>query len=352
MSLDKYKEKIEDGDTVILYLGFDNMHAIKVRDGQTFQTKYGALRHSNLIGKEFGSKIQCPKGYLHVLHPTPELWTLNLPHRTQILYSTDISVVTLQLDLKPGSVVVESGTGSGSLSHAIIRTILPTGHLHTFEFHEERSKKAGEEFKEHGLSDYVTITHRDVCQDGFGLNHIADAVFLDLPRPWEAIPSAKQALKIEGGRICSFSPCIEQVQKTSDTLRDLGFEEVTTMECLVRNFDVRTINMPVADMGPLTLCKSSDSVKKQNVNETVEDNVNKCDSESQNNTESVNTETGATSKMSSNDSQTNKKSSRSLDYDLIGRKEGQNFFFKSGVAPTQMPGHTGYLTFATLYSCV
>lgn len=109
MSFEKYKEKIEDGDKVILYLGFDNMHAIKVKDGQTFQTKYGALRHSHLIGKEFGCKIQCPKGYLHVLHPTPELWTMNLPHRTQILYSTDISVVTLQLDLKPGSVVVESG---------------------------------------------------------------------------------------------------------------------------------------------------------------------------------------------------------------------------------------------------
>lgn len=109
MSFEKYKEKIEDGDKVILYLGFDNMHAIKVKDGQTFQTKYGALRHSHLIGREFGCKVQCPKGYLHVLHPTPELWTMNLPHRTQILYSTDISVVTLQLDLKPGSVVVESG---------------------------------------------------------------------------------------------------------------------------------------------------------------------------------------------------------------------------------------------------
>lgn len=174
-------------------------------------------------------------------------------------------------------------------------------------------------------------------------------------------------LVIVGGRICSFSPCIEQVQRTCDTLRDLGFEEVTTMECLVRNFDVRTINMPVADMGPLTLSKSSDSVKKQNVNETVEGNtnVNKCDSESQNNMDTSNTDTGATpkkttsdndtgatSKKSTNDSQTNKKSSRSSDYDLIGRKEGQNFFFKSGVAPTQMPGHTGYLTFATLYSCV
>lgn len=49
------------------------------------------------------------KGWLYLLHPTSELWTINLPHRTQILYSTDISMVIMQLHIKPGSVVVETG---------------------------------------------------------------------------------------------------------------------------------------------------------------------------------------------------------------------------------------------------
>jgi len=82
------------------------------------------------------------KSWVFVLHPTPELWTVTLPHRTQILYSMDISIITLYLGLRPGSVVVECGTGSGSLSHAIARTIAPTGHLYTFEFHEQRAKIA------------------------------------------------------------------------------------------------------------------------------------------------------------------------------------------------------------------
>lgn len=50
------------------------------------------------------------------------------------------------------------GTGSGSLSHAMIRSILPTGHLHTVEFNGERHRKAKLEFEEHGLKEYVSVS--------------------------------------------------------------------------------------------------------------------------------------------------------------------------------------------------
>ena len=83
--------------------------------------------------------------------------------RTQILYSTDIAMVGLQLELWPGSLVVESGTDSGLLSHALARTLAPRGHLHTSDFRAERVQKARVEFAEHGLGDLVTASHSDVC---------------------------------------------------------------------------------------------------------------------------------------------------------------------------------------------
>lgn len=198
MSFTSYKSLVGVGDTLFVYLGPNNIYPIKVQSGQVFQTKYGALRHDQLIGKQYGSLVNCAKGFVHILHPTPELWTLTLPHRTQILYSTDISFICTQLDLKPGSVVCEAGTGSGSLSHAIARTIAPDGRLHTFDFHEERVTIAAKEFAEHGLSEVITVAHRDVCSDGFGFTNHFDALFLDLPHPWTAIPSAKEALKTTG----------------------------------------------------------------------------------------------------------------------------------------------------------
>ena len=58
-----------------------------------FQTTYGCLKVMDLVGKKFGSKISLSNGYAHVLYPTPELWSITLPHRTQILYTPDISMV-------------------------------------------------------------------------------------------------------------------------------------------------------------------------------------------------------------------------------------------------------------------
>ncbi|GAB1601490.1 tRNA (adenine(58)-N(1))-methyltransferase catalytic subunit TRMT61A-like [Argonauta hians] len=355
MSFANFKERIEDGDTVILFLGFDNTLSIRVKKGDTSQTRYGALRHSDLIGVQYGSQINCPKGWLYVLYPTPELWTLNVPHRTQILYSTDISLVTMQLDLKPGSVVLEAGTGSGSLSHAILRTILPTGHLHTFEFHEQRAEIAQKEFKTHGLSDYVTAVCRDVCKDGFGVeDDMADAVFLDMPSPWEAIVFASKALKKQGGRICTFSPCIEQVQKSHEVLRENGFEDCSTVECLIRNFDVRTINIPIPCLGDTEeqqpQAKNSEQESNQSEN-PVKVKIEECSPE--NNVQESNGPENHHQQQQQQQLNTKCTSSSTSNtfysYDLVGRKTSDNFQVKSGIAPTTMPGHTGYLTFASLY---
>lgn len=304
MSFNGYKDKIHEGDTVVLYLSINQIYSLKAESKTTskkgtvienvFQTPYGALKCEELIGKTFGSKINLSKGWGYILQPTPELWTITLPHRTQIIYTPDISMIILQLEINPGCVVIESGTGSGSLSHALIRAVKPHGHLYTFDFHEIRAQTATEEFKSHGLEQYVTVQHRDVCENGFGedLNNKADAVFLDLPHPWLAIPHAMKAIKETGGRLCSFSPCIEQVQKSCSVLSRLKFQEIETIEVLQTQYNVQNRNLPVLNL---------DFVKTERE-------------------EGKETE----------------------------KKEKETIKCVTSVPPNSLPGHTGYLTFATL----
>ncbi|XP_078090144.1 tRNA (adenine(58)-N(1))-methyltransferase catalytic subunit TRMT61A isoform X1 [Mustelus asterias] len=305
MSFVEYRDVIQNGDTAVVFLGHDSMFAIKVQQGAATQTKYGAIKHSaDLIGKKYGSKVTCSKGgWVYILHPTPELWTVTLPHRTQILYSTDISMIIMMLELKPGSIVCESGTGSGSLSHAIIRTIAPTGRLYTVEFHKQRAEKAEEEFCDHKIDHLVTVKNQDVCKEGFGVDNVADAVFLDIPSPWEAVKYAKSALKMEGGRICSFSPCIEQVQRTCLAMTEEDFMDISTFEILLRVYDVRTVSLQLPDLG-------TGDTDNQDMPADVR--------------------------------------SQSKENSWSDSQQG-TAQFKSGAPLREMAGHTGYLTFATKY---
>lgn len=145
---------------------------------------------------------------------------------------------------------MQAGTGSGSLSHYFLRAISSKGHLYTFDFHENRVIQAREEFKEHGYEKFVTVQQRDVCANGFTeeLNGKADAVFLDLPAPYKAIEYVTKALKSTGGRFCSFSPCIEQVQHTCLELEKHGFLEIQTIEILQAEHIVKEKYIPIIDL--------------------------------------------------------------------------------------------------------
>jgi len=151
-------------------------------------------------------------------------------------------MILANLGVKPGSIVIETGTGTGSLSTSFISALQPMGRLYTFEYHDARAAGAASDFDRNGLSPWVTVTHRDTIATGFPyeLDGQADAVFLDLPAPWDVVPAAKRALKNDA-MFCSFSPCMEQIQATADRLRECEFVNIEMIECLQKAYDVRHV---------------------------------------------------------------------------------------------------------------
>ena len=111
-----------------------------------------------------------------------------------------------------------------------------------------------------GVDDLITVTHKDVCatdkdQLSTGFHDIdgvedksIDAVFLDLPEPWLALERAYKVLKANG-RICCYSPCIEQVTKTCEKIRSMNFHTLRTFEVRHRQYDARVVNMEELDFG-------------------------------------------------------------------------------------------------------
>ncbi|OKL64675.1 tRNA (adenine(58)-N(1))-methyltransferase catalytic subunit trm61 [Talaromyces atroroseus] len=206
-----------------------------------------------------------PSGFIHILPPTPESWTSGLPHRTQVVYTPDYSYILQRLRVWPGKTIIEAGAGSGSFTHAAARAVFNgyqpahkkqrLGQVCSFEFHETRAGKIQAEVKDHGLEDVVKVTHRDVYNDGFllgdpktGQSPKANAIFLDLPAPWLALkhlvrdPEDGSASPLDPSspvHLCTFSPCIEQVQQTIKTMRQLGWLSISMVEVVHRRLEVR-----------------------------------------------------------------------------------------------------------------
>ncbi|KAK1599320.1 tRNA methyltransferase complex GCD14 subunit [Colletotrichum navitas] len=209
-------------------------------------------------------------GFVHILQPTAELWTAGLPHRTQVVYTPDYSYVLQRIRARPGTRLIEAGAGSGSFTHASARAVYNgypenetqrKGKVFSFEFNKDRYEKMQVEIEAHGLEGIVKLSHRDVYSGGFlvdGKSPEAESVFLDLPAPWDALrhlsrrkPAALQKDDEDAAAewvsplnpkksvyICTFSPCIEQVQKTINTMRTMGWVDIDMVEISHKKFNV------------------------------------------------------------------------------------------------------------------
>lgn len=246
-------EMMREGDLVMIYLGHEKVTHIFLDPCVEFENRFGVFSHRAFLGSKWGSKILAKNGtgWVLALAPSPELWSMAVTHRTQIVQTTDLAMITFELGLRDGKVLMEAGTGSGAATVAFARAVAPTGKVHSFEFNEQRSIETQGDFHRMRLNDVICVQHCDVCSDDDDKNDefLCDAVFLDVPEPWRALPFVLRHTK-PLARIACYSPCIEQVQRSSAALRDLGADDIVTIEARLRDFDVLDQPLPPFDALP------------------------------------------------------------------------------------------------------
>lgn len=225
---------IQAGDLVQL-VGLSHKHFIvRMQPGAIFQSHRGVINHDDLIGKPYGSQVLSHNGSpFFLLQPALGDLLKSIRRNTQILYPKDIGYILVNMGVGPGQHVLEAGTGSGALTIALAFAVGREGQITSYEARPEMQAVARDNLERLGLLDRVTLKSGDVSA-GFSETGV-DALFLDLPNPFDYLQQVREALK-PGGFFGTILPTVNQVIRLLGAFHRFGFAFVDVCEVLLRYY--------------------------------------------------------------------------------------------------------------------
>lgn len=229
------KQAVQQGDIVVLI--DESLRKILVDTGsKTDKIKgIGVIDPKTLIGQYYGEKLTIGSKQFWLLVPSLQDKLQGLHRQAQIILPRDAAQICMNCSIEPGQRVLEAGIGSGSLTIALASAVAPNGTIISYDIREEFIDHAMKNLRQAGLLQYVTTKIKDVTE-GIDESDL-DAVILDIPNPWVAVPHAWKALKV-GGYLCAYSPLISQVEQTVYAIQQERFIECKTYENIQREMIV------------------------------------------------------------------------------------------------------------------
>ena len=253
---------LRQGDIVLMVGADGRRRLITLQENQAYHTHKGTILHNELIGKPPGRVVYTQLGYPYlVLEPGTADLIQNVKRITQIIYPKDAAYIVMRLDLRSGKRVLEAGTGSGGLTIALARAVMPEGHVVSCEVREDAHRLARRNLEKIGLLRYVTLLNKDLT-DGCDVDSV-DAVFLDMKEPWPHLEYVERVLE-PGGFFGSLLPTANQVSVLLDELSRRNFMDVSVEELLLRPYKpvperLRPADRMVAHSGYLVFARRVDT---------------------------------------------------------------------------------------------
>lgn len=232
------------GDLVLIVDRRGRRYLFTLESGASFHSHHGPLAHDSIIGAPEGSLVETTLGQrFRVFRPGLVDFVLKMPRGAQVVYPKDLGPILIEADIFPGARVLEAGTGSGSLTLALLRAVGPKGTVHTFDVREDFHAKAVANIERFAGADpsYGSLDARigDVYTDELTLD--VDRVVFDLAEPWRALENVHRCLR-PGGFLCSYLPTVPQVQNLVGALRD-GWDMVRAFETMQRGWTVEGLSV-------------------------------------------------------------------------------------------------------------
>ncbi len=227
------------GDLCLVIDNKDRRYLLSLTETGTFSTHRGVIAHKDIIGSVDGSTFTTEAGGKFVmLHPRLTDYILKMKRGAQVVYPKDIGPILIFGDIRPGSVVLEAGTGSGALTMALVQAVGPTGRVISIERRDDHAAHASATIERWFGEVPETLDLRVGSVEDHVAEIAPDRIVLDLPEPWHTADVAVEHLA-PGGVFCSYVPTVPQMQQTVEALRRSGrFLDITNFEALLRTWNV------------------------------------------------------------------------------------------------------------------
>lgn len=225
------------GDISLIELPDGELKVIRLERGRGSQTKYGLIKHDDIIGKPEGSTLKTSIGR-EVTAFRASIFDLQLYYcerATQVIYPKDSFFMIEYNEIKSGQKVFEAGVGSGFLTMLLACRVAPDGLVYGFDVSERALELSRRNVSLSGCEKNVVLVNHDVRM-GIPLTDM-DAGFLDISEPWNVIGHAWKALA-PGGRLTVFVPTVNQLVKVLKALKSERFRNVRAIEIIHREFEV------------------------------------------------------------------------------------------------------------------
>ena len=217
-------------DRILLLEPSGRKHLV-ILDQETINVPRVGVVRADTLRTSLGRRWEIGGRTFLVLTPSIRDKIGTIRRHAQIIGPKDAPSIVWNCDIQADDHVVELGAGSGALTLALAHAVGPNGRVVTYDIRTDSLAVARQNVEAAGFSGRVEFRLQD-ARKGIDDRDV-DAFVVDIPDPWAAVGTGVDALR-PCGHFASFSPNVEQVNRTVTALRARTFVEIRSVELIER----------------------------------------------------------------------------------------------------------------------